>query len=822
MDKSREISMDQDFIRKLTNTVFDYLNNEQFGAEELSSQIGLSRSQIHRRLHQINGQSITQFIREIRLKEAHRLLENNAGTASEIAYEVGFGSPTYFNKCFHEYYGYTPGEVKKKVNLKLNYSKTQYGKPKNIRWSQKRKPLLATVAAAVLVLIIYTGWSIHRKNRIRWATYQALPEIERLLKEPRYTESYNLALKAEKYIPENTELKDLFIRVSSSISIITDPSGAEIYIKEYTDIDGDWKFIGRSPIYNIRLPINFYRWKLDKKGYEPVLAVLNPKEDTLFRKLDKSGSLPPGMVRVIGSMSENGEIPDFFIDQYEVTNRQYKGFIDDKGYQNKTYWKHPIVQEGMEITWEEAMKLFRDETGRLGPAFWRAGDYPDGQDDFPVSGISWYEAAAYAEYTGKVLPTSDHWNIAAGFHIRSIRSSLSKIIALSNFDGKGTVAKGTKHGIDYFGAGDMAGNVREWCWNKTEVGRVIKGGAWDDKEYLYHGTSQLPPCDRSSKNGFRCAKYDDRSKIPDKLFQPLKYEPYRNFYTEVPATDEIFEILKSNYSYENKNLDTKIEFQPQETKDYEIEIVSYSASYGNDRIIASLYLPKNIKPPYQTIIFFPGGGAIKKGEIINNTHFKHLKFLVKNGRALIIPAYFGTYDRFDSTTAKIMKGERSIGYIEIVEKLIKDIRRSIDYLETREDIDNSKIGYFGVSWGARLGLIIPAVEDRIKVSVLALGGLPKDLKSKKFAPIDELNYITRIYTPVLMLNGRYDYIFPYEITIKPAYDLLGTSKKKLRTYDTDHFVPLTEFMKESLIWLDEHLGPVDKNINEGSSLISRY
>ena len=112
------VSMDQDFIQKLTRTVFENLNSEQFGAEELAHQIGLSRSQIHRRLHQIKGQSITQFIREIRLKEAHRLLKINAGTASEIAYQVGFGSPTYFNKCFHEYYGYTPGELKGSNSLK--------------------------------------------------------------------------------------------------------------------------------------------------------------------------------------------------------------------------------------------------------------------------------------------------------------------------------------------------------------------------------------------------------------------------------------------------------------------------------------------------------------------------------------------------------------------------------------------------------------------------------------------------------------------------------------------------------------------------------
>ncbi|MCK5277204.1 MAG: helix-turn-helix transcriptional regulator, partial [Cyclobacteriaceae bacterium] len=100
MERSKELSMDNAFLQKLTSAVFTNLNNEQFGAEELAKEIGLSRSQIHRKLQKINGKSITQFIREIRLEEAHRLLEEEVGTASEISYKVGFSSPTYFNTCF--------------------------------------------------------------------------------------------------------------------------------------------------------------------------------------------------------------------------------------------------------------------------------------------------------------------------------------------------------------------------------------------------------------------------------------------------------------------------------------------------------------------------------------------------------------------------------------------------------------------------------------------------------------------------------------------------------------------------------------------------
>ena len=76
-------------------------------------------------------------------------------------------------------------------------------------------------------------------------------------------------------------------------------------------------------------------------------------------------------------------------------------------------------RNGETLTWEEAMAEFTDKTGRPGPSTWQASDYPDGQDDYPVSGVSWYEAAAYAEYAGKSLPTGDHWDSGAGFYLRS-------------------------------------------------------------------------------------------------------------------------------------------------------------------------------------------------------------------------------------------------------------------------------------------------------------------------------------------------------------------------------------------------------------------
>lgn len=107
-----EHSMDQVFIKKVIDILEVNLTNEQFGVKELTHEMGISRSQLHRKLNALTQKSTSQFIREYRLEKAMEMLQNDVATASEIAYRVGFNSPTYFNTCFHQYYGFPPGEVK--------------------------------------------------------------------------------------------------------------------------------------------------------------------------------------------------------------------------------------------------------------------------------------------------------------------------------------------------------------------------------------------------------------------------------------------------------------------------------------------------------------------------------------------------------------------------------------------------------------------------------------------------------------------------------------------------------------------------------------
>ncbi len=107
------LTTDQLFIRKLVDIVVTNLGNENFGVNELAHESGMSRSRLNRRLNAITKKSINQFIREVRLKKALEMLKNESVTVSEVAFKVGFSSPNYFNTCFHEYFGYPPGKVKK-------------------------------------------------------------------------------------------------------------------------------------------------------------------------------------------------------------------------------------------------------------------------------------------------------------------------------------------------------------------------------------------------------------------------------------------------------------------------------------------------------------------------------------------------------------------------------------------------------------------------------------------------------------------------------------------------------------------------------------
>jgi cephalosporin-C deacetylase-like acetyl esterase len=169
------------------------------------------------------------------------------------------------------------------------------------------------------------------------------------------------------------------------------------------------------------------------------------------------------------------------------------------------------------------------------------------------------------------------------------------------------------------------------------------------------------------------------------------------------------------------------------------------------------------------------------------------------------PIYKGTFERGGDLRSDYP--EPTARYKDYLIMWVKDLARSIDYLETRQDLDGSRIAYYGLSWGGALGAVLPAVEPRIKVNVLYVAGLSFQ---HALPEVDIINYITRVKQPTLILNGELDFFFPPETSQRPMFELLGTpaADKRRMVYPGGHSVPRTEMIKESLQWLDRYLGPV--------------
>ncbi len=698
-------------------------------------------------------------------------------------------------------------------NIKLEGKGEKYKerKSKKSKIAGILKIAAAITGVAILWFLLISPWlkKQHAKNDL-------LPAIAKLVNDnfAPPTEAFDMALEAENFLRNDPALIKLWPMLSTNLSMETNPSGAELWWKDYDKPNSEWRLAGTTPFKNISLPRPYLRMEVRKKGYQTIeyagiAASFKNWKDSSRLILDKEGTLPANMVRIpakntpmyiVGLESNGGkDVPSFLMDKYEVSNKEYKTFMDAGGYSNKKFWNNVVYQTGKVIAVDAALALFIDKTGRPGPANWEAGTYPDGQENFPVTGISWYEAAAYAAYAQKQLPTVFHWSVVA----ETGRTQF--IVALSNFNGKSTTAVGSNAGYSSFGIYDIAGNAREWCSNSDESKQAhyILGGGWNDPTYAFNDSYLQPALDRSGSNGFRCMKQLPGDTIIASLIKPV-FMAFRDYTKEKPVDDKTFEIFRQQFLYDKTPLNAKTE----STMDNELwtaEKITFDAGYNNERMQAWLYLPKGFRPPYQTVLFYPGSNDIYTKVYDPLSVNGRIDFILKSGRAIMRPIYKGTCERHDELKSDLQ--DATVFYKDHVIMWRKDIGRSIDYLETRKDIQADKLAYLGWSWGGFMGGIFPAVEKRFKVIILNVGGMEMN---KSLPEVDQLNYLPRVTQPVLMLNGKHDLFFPVQTAQIPMYNFLGTPKedKKRIVYDAGHLVPRTDFVKETLQWYDKYLGMV--------------
>jgi len=688
-------------------------------------------------------------------------------------------------------------------------------KPYNsiIRFSKKYAWFIVIflIAAGILVVGLY----IKSKKEKEIAKAKIIPSLEEDIQKMNAIEGqknwevYGKMLNLKKDLSRNSEFIGLWNSFISPVTLTTNIKGADVYAKSYLNPDTSWLYLGKTPISLYPFPQGLSRLKIELSGYEPIsdVVLIAPVSisynDTLIYHLFKKDDIRPGMVFIPGAMGNYYRTPflpqiyvgDFWMDQYEVTNAEFKIFIESGGYEKKEYWDLPFIENEDTIPFELAMERFVDKTGWMGPAGWEFGDFPEGNDEMPVSGISWYEAAAYAKFKKKDLPTLFHWFMVSEAH------ASPEIVKMGNFDRSGPAIKGSFNSLTRYGIYDLPGNVSEWVYNANQEKRFVMGGNYNEPTYWYSTTMiQVSPWKRSELVGFRCIKYFEDT---------LRHELAQNFdrinrdYNHLqPISEEVFAIYKEFLKFERAPMNPSVISRNRE-ESWIQETIQVNVPYEDKPMHIQVFLPLNSKPPYQTIIFFPGLNSHFSSSIEDMQLDNRSDFLLKSGRAFVWPAYYASHGRGEINVSNLNLWKQNYRHI------ITDFQVTVDYLETRSDIDTSRLAYMGYSWGGGVAPYILAIEKRIKTGMLFLFGVtPVERYTMK--EFDQVDYLPRVKIPMLLLGGRYD--FDYTIEQQQAfYDLLGTADKdkKWILCESTHFIPRNIQVKESTDWLDEQFGPVE-------------
>jgi dienelactone hydrolase/tRNA A-37 threonylcarbamoyl transferase component Bud32 len=677
----------------------------------------------------------------------------------------------------------------------------------------RRIPIAAGVVALAAIGVA-TGLYV-RERRTAWVRATAIPAIERLIDADQLDSAFDLASETERRAPGDSILATLWPRVSQTQLFLSEPAGAEVTRTPLNDSTHS-VVVGTTPTDSVRIPRNAWYYRYAKPGYRDVVVmgarlggsyVPIPSPIPLRRSTDPDTDMVllrgKGLAGTLFGLppTEEFDLPDFLMDAREVTNRQYKAFVDAGGYANRALWDSTIVRDGKPHTWESARGLFVDRTGQPGPSSWEGGAPPRDADDLPVGGVSWYEARAYARFVRKELPTVLEWNAAA------IPEAARWVVPHGRYDATGPVRGGDRRSVSPRGVYDMAGNVREWTVNAQDPGsRYILGGGWSDPAYLFSELYVQRELDRSPINGIRLVRRTGTSPDLARASAPIPGLT-RDYAKARPVADATFRAFLALYDYDHTPLNAKVVARDSSAPDWVREEVEFDVPGDSLRMLALVFLPRRVAPPFQTVILYPASDALFMSDH-RAPSMSYADYFVRSGRALVYPVYEHTYGRGTSLNGDD-DPDGSIRHRDQVIRWAREMRRSIDYAATRPDVDTTRFAFAGTSWGGRAAGVMLAIEPRFKVAVLNVPGLSMLPTRPEEDPV---NFLPRIRIPVLMLSGKYDSGFPLELSQKPFFRLLGTppAMKRHVVDEGGHFLPRPMMMRESIAWLDQYLGPVQR------------
>jgi formylglycine-generating enzyme required for sulfatase activity/tRNA A-37 threonylcarbamoyl transferase component Bud32 len=679
--------------------------------------------------------------------------------------------------------------------------------------------------AGVVVVAALTLWGVMAWRSVRRADARnLLPEISRLVEAGQYVEAHDLALRAEAWIRGDSTLERLMAQTTDLLTVTSDPEGAEVFLQRFATDPAripDSQRIGLTPIAAYRMPRADHRVVVSKEGFVSAERIASsawarseaPPEESRYVSLDVPLSTreetPAGMVAVPGGeyhlagpdapTGMTAALGPFFIDRFEVTNEAMKAFVDAGGYAREEYWAE---------TPTDARATMVDRTGLPGPRSWVGQQFPEGEGQVPVSGVTWYEAEAFCRSSGHRLPTVYEWEKAArdGRVARrgvmmpwGFQSASGPVGPRANFNSRGpSRVDAYPFGISPYGAYAMAGNVREWLANEMGPGWAITGGSWEGPAYLYTEIGAESGSFASPAVGFRCAYSQGTGDQGSERIETDTQTP-----TYQPVDEATFRTLLTYYRYDRRPANPRIT-ETVETPSWTRERIWIDGPEA-DSVLVYFYAPKTAEPPYQTMVFVPSSGAFFMQTMPEAVEWA-IGPLIQGGRAVLAVVMKGMLER-EFPPDYVPPSPPTVEFRDLLVLHATELRLGMDYAESRGDVDPEKFAYVAVSWGAGSRLAFSAVDDRYKAVVYIGGGIDERVKPT-LPEADNVNFAPYVRAPKLLVNGLNDEEHPWLSRGLPLWNLLREPKERVLVEGGGHVVPPEDRIPAIKDFLDRVLGPV--------------
>ena len=353
-------------------------------------------------------------------------------------------------------------------------------------------------------------------------------------------------------------------------------------------------------------------------------------------------------------------------------------------------------------------------------------------------------------------------------------------------------------------------------WNEGADGnRWILGGSAAEAEYAFTLHYELPPLDRSPQNGIRLMR---AAAVEPDLLAAAEIHT-RSFHNIDPVADDSYQVLREQFYYDEEAVTYDVA-KVSSIGNYRWEEVSVRPFNGEGFTLHVFTPPPTDGLPRQAVVYFPGRSMFLSAEPNCAAHIRTrlsgplagispASTVLEMDRALVLPVWTGSCERYDGFYEASPHTQVQLRASH-VRAWYEELGQTLDYLDTRADIQSNNYGFLGLSYGASRPLPLLAMEDRIGAAVLYSGGFPHG-DWPQIA--DAVNYVGRTTLPVLMLSGRFDAYRPIESAQRPFFDLLATpiEHKRFVVYEAGHFpLPRAPTLTETADWFDRYLTTPDE------------